>query len=550
MMYNARTGETFEIGNVSRFNILTPEGQPIETIDVKHDTRSLLSLVDKGMFSDYDYMPVTTKDVAQLTALGMETSAATYGAIRMIGGVGGAVIAGMTFGAGAVAAGAGLAFMVDGLKLEAFEFVKNSLKKDSPKEFWNDFVNNVNEIKNEDSGFMRFLEGAGIGSSYFSSGASEALYDEWGDVLKKGGSYTAGNVLGTIARVTAGVAAFGGMKPDLAVGQGWANTSSGLIADMSIADGLSEMGNKIGNGTEVWEAVKVGGLVGLASGVAGGATLKIFPWVARSMAPQLVTAFNNSSMVNAVSNGAENVAWYGISQSLAETFTGEDRPIDPKTMGFMFGAGFGLSYLSHKFSTKAFEDEAMAKFSPEQEAALAYRPDPSVANPVPAYLRNLPRETFFDNTAKQMNKEETVEIARALTARDRIMSKTYQSETEFVDSVNKEYANAKGVNMYRENALSVAKDYAARNGTTTSGWKMMQFINKSQMSKSDPINMSQAAKDVINENMSMLSKMGLDDAEIDAVASQAFEVAFKRTKGQVGNYEIRQSFNEVLGGLL
>ena len=107
---------------------------------------------------------------------------------------------------------------------------------------------------------MRFMESAGIGSSYFSSGASEALYDEWGDVLKKGGAYTAGNVLGTIARVTAGVAAFGGMKPDLAVGQGWANTSSGLIEDMSIADGLSEMGNKIGVGTEVWEAARLGGI--------------------------------------------------------------------------------------------------------------------------------------------------------------------------------------------------------------------------------------------------------------------------------------------------
>jgi len=542
MMYNARTGETFEIGDVSKFNILTPEGQPIETIDVKHDTRSLLSLVDKGMFSDYDYMPVTTKDVAQLTALGMETSAGTYGVVKMLAGLGGAVFGG-SVGAGAMA-------MLTGLGVEAFEFAGNALKADKPKEFWNEFVNNVNEIKNEDSGFMRFLEGAGIGSSYFSGGASEALYDEWGDVLKKGGSYTAGNVLGTIARVTAGIAAFGGMKPDLAVGQGWANTSTGLIADMSIADGLSEMGNKIGVGTEVWEAVKVGGLVGLASGMAGVSTLKVIPWMARSLAPQLVTAFNNSSMVYAVSNGAENAAWYGIRQSLAKIFTGEDRPIDPKTMGIMFGAGFGLSYLSHKFSTRAFEDEAMAKFSPEQEAALNYRPDPTVANELPAYLRNLPRETFFDNTAKQLNKEETVEIARALTVRDKVMNKTYQTETEFIDSINKEYANAKGINMYRENALSISKDYAARNGTTTSGWKMMNFINRSQMSKSDPINMSQAAKDVINENMSILSKMGLGDAEIDAVASQAFEIASSRTKGQVGNYEIRQAFSEVLGGLL
>lgn len=542
MMYNAKTGKTFEIDDVSQFEIVTPEGQIIETIDVKHDTRSLLSLVNKGMFSDYDYMPVTTKDVAQLTALGMETSSGTYGAVKMLAGLGGAIFGGSV--------GAGAMMMVANLGTEAFEFASNSLKKDSPKEFWNEFVNNVNEIKDEDSGFMRFLEGAGIGSSYFSGGASEALYDEWGDVLKKGGSYTAGNVLGTIARVTAGIAAFGGMKPDLAVGQGWANTSTGLIADMSIADGLSEMGNKIGNGTEVWEAVKVGGLVGLASGIAGGATLKAIPWMARSLAPQLVTAFNNSSMVNAISNGAENAAWYGISQSLAKKFTGEDRPIDPKTMGFMFGAGFGLSYLSHKFSTKAFEDEAMAKFSPEQEAALNYRPDPAVANELPAYLRNLPRETFFDNTAKQLNKEETVEIARALTVRDKVMNKTYQTETEFIDSINKEYANAKGINMYRENALSISKDYAARNGTTTSGWKMMNFINRSQMSKSDPINMSQAAKDVINENMSILSKMGLGDAEIDAVASQAFDIASGRTKGQVGNHEIRQAFSEVLGGLL
>ncbi len=540
MMYNMATGKTFEIGDVSQFDFVTPEGQKMGSMEVKHDTRSLLSLVNKGMFSDYDYMPVTTKDVAQLTALGMETSAGTYGVVKMLAGLGGAVFGG-SVGAGAMA-------MLTGLGVEAFEFAGNALKADKPKEFWNEFVNNVNEIKNEDSGFMRFLEGAGIGSSYFSGGASEALYDEWGDVLKKGGSYTAGNVLGTIARVTAGIAAFGGMKPDLAVGQGWANTSTGLIADMSIADGLSEMGNKIGVGTEVWEAARVGVLVGLASGIAGASTLKVIPWMARSLAPQLVTAFNNSSMVNAVSNGAENAAWYGISQSLAETFTGEDRPIDPKTMGFMFGAGFGLSYLSHKFSTRAFEDEAMAKFSAEQDAALAYRPDPAVANELPAYLRNLPRETFFDNTAKQMNKEEIPNIASALTARDHVMSKTYGSEEEFLDSIGKEYAYAKGVRMYYRDMRAIAKSYSSYNGMTTAGWKRTAGRTKPQMP--DPVNTSQAAKDVINENISVLLEIGLDEDNVIAVASKAFEIASSRTKGQVGNHEIRQAFSEVLGGLL
>jgi hypothetical protein len=542
MMYNMTTGKTFNIDDGSQFDFVTPEGKSMGSMEVKHDTRSLLSLVNKGMFSDYDYMPVTTKDVAQLTALGMETSSGTYGAVKMLAGLGGAIFGGSM--------GAGAMMMVANLGTEAFEFASNSLKKDSPKEFWNEFVNNVNEIKDEDSGFMRFLDGAGLGTSYFSQGASQAVYDEWGDVLKQGGAYTAGNVLGTIVRVTAGIAAFGGLKPDLAAGQAWANTSRGLITDMSIGDGLSEMGNKIGNGTEVWNAVKTGTLVGLASGIAGATTMKAIPWMARSLAPQLVSAFNTSSMVNAVSNGAENAAWYGISQSLAETFTSEERPIDPKTMGFMFGAGFGLSYLSHKFSTKAFQDEAMAKFSPEQEAALAYQVSPDVANPTPAYLRNLPRETFFDNTAKQMSNEETIEISRALTARDKVRSKQYLTQNEFTNSIMNEYSATKNVNMYRENAISISKDYAERNNTATAGWKMMNFMNMSQVSKADPINMSQAAKDVIAENRMVLLKLGLADDEINVIATQAFDLASSKTKGQVGNFEIRKAFNEVLGGLL
>jgi hypothetical protein len=219
-------------------------------------------------------------------------------------------------------------------------------------------------------------------------------------------------------------------------------------------------------------------------------------------------------------------------------------------MGFMFGAGFGLSYLSHKFSTKAFQDEAMAKFSPEQEAALAYQVSPDVANPTPAYLRNLPRETFFDNTAKQISKEEIPNIASALTARDKVRSEQYLTQNEFINSIMNEYATTKNVNMYRENAISISKDYAERNNTATAGWKMMNFMNMSQVSKADPINMSQAAKDVIAENRMVLLKLGMADDEINVIATQAFDLASSKTKGQVGNFEIRKAFNEVLGGLL
>ena len=89
---------------------------------------------------------------------------------------------------------------------------------------------------------MRFLEGYGMSQTYFSKGASEALYQEWGDVLKTSGSYTAGNIIGALVKGTAAVAAFGGMSE----GASWANVSNGLVADLSLTDGLSE-----------WEAVLV-----------------------------------------------------------------------------------------------------------------------------------------------------------------------------------------------------------------------------------------------------------------------------------------------------
>ena len=82
LIYNERTGKTFDIDDVSQIDIVTREGIPVERYNIRHDTRSLLSLAQAGLFSDYEYMPVTTKDIAQKTALGMEVRSGTYGIIR------------------------------------------------------------------------------------------------------------------------------------------------------------------------------------------------------------------------------------------------------------------------------------------------------------------------------------------------------------------------------------------------------------------------------------------------------------------------------------
>lgn len=521
MMYNMKTGETFDINDVSAFEMVTPEGEVKETIDVKHDTRSLLNLVNKGMFSDYDYMPVTSKDIAQMTALNMETDSGTYGMMRLIAGVGGAI--------GFGTAGAGMGLMAANLGIEMYEVAKNNVLAGNPKDFWNKFVNNVNEIKESDDSFMRFLDGAGMGSSYFSAGASESLYKDWGDMLDQNGWYTAGAIAGTITRVTASIAAFGGLTPELSATQSWANVSNGLITDISLSEGLADCGKRVGNGMEVYEAAKLGTLVGLSSGVAAAFTLKAVPWMARTMAPEIAKAFSTSSMVNALANGAENAAWYGLSQTLASIATGEERPIEPLTTGIMFGAGFGLSYLGHKFSTRGFQDEAVDKLD----------------------IRNLPDEVFFDNTKKQLSKDETIEISRAMLARDRMMNNQYADAQSFNKAVKEEYAFAKSINLSDNSAEEITKNYASR----AQYMDMKRYAEAAKTGNkmgASPYadKMSLAAKDVMEENFTLLTKLGLANDEIEAIASIAYENAASKTKGQVGNYEIRKAFNEVLGGLL
>jgi len=217
----------------------------------------------------------------------------------------------------------------------------------------------------------------------------------------------------------------------------------------------------------------------------------------------------------------------------------------------MFGAGFGLSYLSHKFSTKAFEDEAMAKFSPEQEAALAYQVSPDVVNPVPAYLRNIPKETFFENTAKQLNKEETVEIARALTVRDMVMNKQYSDIHDFKKAFMNEWAFAKAVKMSGESGDRIANNYVSRSRYLNIKQYADAMRTGDKIKASPNFNkMSPAAKEIMDENIDILMKMGVSDDEMDSIAQIVFETASSKTKGQVGNFEIRKAFNEVLGGFL
>ena len=575
MMYNVKTGKTYTIDDVSDFSIVNKEGKEIRNIPVEHDTRSLLNLVNKGLFSDYDYMPVTSKDIAQGVAAGIEANSGTYAIMKLIGTA-----------AGAGAGMPGLGFMLSNLGVEIYETAKQVHMSGSPKEFWNDFVGNVQTIaEDRDSAFMSFLDGAGIGSSYFAKGAHESLYKDWDDTLQENGWYGFGDFAGNIVRMSATIAAFGGStafksanaiklagissKLDLTKAAtqsianvaSWSRVSSGLITDFTLVDGLEDMGARLGNGKEVWESAGLATLNGLASGAAGAFTLKAIPAFARLAAPKLVSAFENSGMINALGNGAENALWYKMRNDLASVATGEEYETDPMTTAMMFGGGFLLSGIAHKLSGRGLQKEANDTFNPLQ---IEYS-NADKRNALRSYcekgdlqieysnadrrnaLRSYYEKGAFDNTAKVLRKEEAVALASALAARDRIMMTNHPSYKSFEDATQKEYFNQKNLHFWRDSIRDVGSNYKQRLDVNPEGWKMSSLMQRSTMKNTGEINMSKAAGDVVRENYRLMESMGLNKQEISDLSAQAFELAGGKNK-QVGNFEIRQAFSKVLGG--
>lgn len=590
-MYNIKTGQTYNIDEVNSFNIVDREGNTMKQIPVEHDTRGLLNLVNKGMFSDYDYMPVTSKDMAQMVALNMEANSGSYAIAKLIGTVVG----------GATPIGAGLGFMLTNLGTEIYETAKTWGMKDNPREFWNTFVNNVNEIKDNDDSFVRFLDGANIGSSYFSKGASEALYKDWGDVISQNGSYTAGNVIGNIVKTTAAISAWGAGAKGASASQNWSKISSALMTDYWLSDSLGEMGRQIGVGTEVWESVKIGALNGLASGAAAWATLKTIPWIARTVVPELVSAYQNYGAVNALTNAGENALWYAGRQALGSMLTGEDYAIDPLTTGTMFGLGFFLSYGGYRLSQPKLRQEAMDRFKQlpkeytpsthqlefsnadvrnrpfssffgqtdetisklnpkeyvttvdskgkKQTVLLDYKQYKALENKQALMLeyknadsRNMPI-SFWDNTSKELRPEETLELGKALAARDRVFMRVEPTAQSFIRNFTEDYEIVKKVTPSLTTAESVATNYKGRVSTLwDSGMDTMSA--KAVM----PNDMSKAAQEIVMENLSMLAQQGIikDQADATRIARLVYETA-KKKGGNAGNFEVRQAFAEIIG---
>jgi len=140
-------------------------------------------------------------------------------------------------------------------------------------------------------------------------------------------------------------------------------------------------------------------------------------------------------------------------------------------------------------------------------------------------------------------------IANALAARDRIAMLNDPTLREFENRIQKEYFSAKQLQFYRESALDIASNYKERIPVNPEGWKMSGFMQRQAMENTGDINMSKAAIDVVNDNYELMSNIGLDKQQIADFSAKAFKLAKTKSKnGNVGNFEIRQAFSEVLGG--
>jgi hypothetical protein len=135
---------------------------------------------------------------------------------------------------------------------------------------------------------------------------------------------------------------------------------------------------------DVIDAMKVGGLHALSSGITGVSVMKGIPYVAQKFLPSAVAMYNKSGFFNAMTRGAELSAYgsaYNATVAIAE---GRDEYFDLPSTGVMFVLGMGLSKMSFKKPVadelankdkagywKTIFDATEKHYTPQQQAVVA-----------------------------------------------------------------------------------------------------------------------------------------------------------------------------------
>ena len=224
--------------------------------------------------ANYNYMPVTRKDIASSVASSIEANAGLYTTTKIAGTILGGIFGGGAFGA-----------VVGSAIPDLIAVWHNSTK--SNDEFWSDALQNYKELQNEGK-MQQFFSGAARGMSYVAGadiGFKDIGYNKEGvnyvpafgeplyESLPRSTVYDVGNVIGTIANFATGFATASAAKysfPKFFIGS---EATRGL-------------------GTEVMEEMGIGSDAStiIKNGVASSAISAFSAWSGFSLMPKVMSA--------------------------------------------------------------------------------------------------------------------------------------------------------------------------------------------------------------------------------------------------------------------
>jgi hypothetical protein len=528
MIYNPLTNENVRLEDISTVTGVTLSTKEItEHFEVPEGSRALLELVNTSLFQNWDYMPVTTQDVSHRIALDTMANSGAYTLAKATAGVVGGL-----FGS------AGIGYLMMEAGISTWQLAKNMNAKDNPREFWEGFVNEMHELRTEDSGFNSFLNGVGVSSSFTSAGASSELYKSWGDMLpEKGMAYSAGNVVGTLVKSAAFIGAANAFYPAGMKGS-WKAISSGIIADCTLSSALNETSSQIGMGTDVAKAAGLGALYGISAGVTGAITMKGLPALAKMYVPQAVNAYANSGIVYATANGMENAAYMALDEAIISIAEGRDYNLDSTAAITAFGLGAGFS---------AFGRNTNRDVTPMQEYKMnvdnAYRRalKDVQAEVIDKAFSEAQSRLIWDNTKDYITHSQEDSIANWIARQYRTQGLPTKVATPA--RIQMETAGKVHQNISMESLEKIEYGVAMKNNQPIPSRSDIRMTADSSLNK--------AASQVVLENIDTLLRSGIISDEKQAFSIAKAVVDRAKTKGaNIGNFEIRQAFTELTGGLL
>ena len=534
-IYNEVTGQQINTDDVNGLVVYNEEtkkatGEKYYFGDTTK-SRNLLAIANTPLASTWDYMPKSSADIAQSVALDTMANGDALQLAKIVAGTIGGILGGGAFSF----AGAGIGYLMVEAGAEIYDWISSA--GDDPHTFWNKFTNNIGDLA-DDNSFQKFWSGVKVGQTFSEAGATQGLYQDWGDVIgEKGFAVGAGEVVGSLVRSAATIMAAGGLATSES-GKALAS-KVGVIADVSLSSGTREASRLVGLGEDAYKGLGIGALHAVASGVTGATFVAGLPWVFSTHAKPIVDAVANSRLASIAATGTEFAAWGVMEDNLINIAEGREIEVDPMRVaaGFALGAGFSTILNALPKGKKPLQIE----YHPRSEA-IAIQKD----NLLP----------YYTQLEKHYRPDELQAIGSRILKSDAatgFSGNSFENPVAFVARMQKEHFESKGSLLSDESAIGLYRRYGTQSPSMGKTWSDESLsaisIADASFKTSSGRSVSAAGKQFLNEKIQTLRNVGyIADEEAPQVANAIVSQALKDNKGSIGNFEIRKAFDKVMAG--